>query len=167
MGNLEFVSIDTWTLIFTWVNLIILFLIVKKILFKPVKKMIDERQAEVDKMYKDAQESVQKAEEMKNDYTKRLSGAKEEAKNIVSNAQKTASENSEKLIKQTQQEISAMKRKADEQIEASKKAAMAEAKGDIASMAVMVAQKVLEEEIDESGYLKTAEKCIEKIGDNQ
>ena len=65
MGEtLSFVSIDVWTLIFTWVNLIILFLIMKKLLFKPVKNMMDQRQNEIDKMYTDAEECKSRAEEM-------------------------------------------------------------------------------------------------------
>ena len=47
---MEFVSIDTWSLIFTWVNLFILFLIMKKLLFKPVMNMIESREKEVGEM---------------------------------------------------------------------------------------------------------------------
>ena len=43
---LPFVSIDTWTMIFTWANLLILFLLLKKFLFKPVMKILDERAEE-------------------------------------------------------------------------------------------------------------------------
>ena len=44
---LPFVSIDTWTMIFTWANLLILFLLLKKFLFKPVTKILDERAEEI------------------------------------------------------------------------------------------------------------------------
>ena len=33
---LAFVTIDVWTLIFTWANLLILFLLMKKFFFKPI-----------------------------------------------------------------------------------------------------------------------------------
>lgn len=52
---MEFVSIDTWSLIFTWVNLFILFLIMKKLLFKPVMNMIESREKEVGEMYEKAE----------------------------------------------------------------------------------------------------------------
>lgn len=45
---LPFVSIDTWTMIFTWANLLILFLLLKKFLFKPVTKILDERAEEIE-----------------------------------------------------------------------------------------------------------------------
>ena len=55
---MEFVSIDTWSLIFTWVNLFILFLIMKKLLFKPVMNMIESREKEVGEMYEKAESAA-------------------------------------------------------------------------------------------------------------
>lgn len=167
MGNLEFVSIDFWTLIFTWVNLIILFLLVKKLLFKPVKKMLAERNEQVEKLYTDAETAVSKANEMKNDYEQKLSGAKEEAKNIVSQANRTAEQNCEKMIKQTKEQTDKMVERALAQIENEKRAAGEEVKNEVASMAVMVAQKVIEREINEKDCLDLAEKCIEEMGDDK
>lgn len=50
----DFISLELWTSIFTLCNLVILFFVMKKLLFKPVKKMIDSRQQEVDEMYANA-----------------------------------------------------------------------------------------------------------------
>ena len=51
---LSFVTIDVWTIIFTWGNLFILYLLMKKFLFKPVKEMIDKREQEVADIYEAA-----------------------------------------------------------------------------------------------------------------
>ena len=164
--NLGFVSIDVWTLVFTWVNLIILIFIMKKLLFKPIKNMIDQRQNEIDKMYTDAEESKHKAEEMEKDYTEKLSEAKQEASSIVNEAVKTAQLNSEKIMHETQEQISAMKMAAQERIDQEKAAALDEAKADIANMAVAIAEKVIEKEIKQSDYESLVEKCINEMGDN-
>ena len=47
----SFVSIDFWTMLFTLVNLLLLLAVATKFLFKPVKKMIDSRQKEIDDLY--------------------------------------------------------------------------------------------------------------------
>ena len=47
-GFESFVGIDPWTALFTFCNMMITFAVLKKFLFKPVKKMIDDRQAEID-----------------------------------------------------------------------------------------------------------------------
>ena len=52
-----FVGVNPLTMIFAWVNLLILYFVLKKLLFKPVKNMIDSRQKEIDDMYADAETS--------------------------------------------------------------------------------------------------------------
>ena len=47
-GFESFVGVDFWTCLFTLCNLVILYLVMKKLLFKPVKNMIDSRQKEVE-----------------------------------------------------------------------------------------------------------------------
>ena len=41
-GFESFVGIDPWTALFTFCNMMITFAVLKKFLFKPVKKMIDD-----------------------------------------------------------------------------------------------------------------------------
>ena len=53
-GFESFVGVDFWTCLFTLCNLVILYLVMKKLLFKPVKNMIDSRQKEVDDLYDNA-----------------------------------------------------------------------------------------------------------------
>ena len=61
----SFVGVNVWTMIFAWCNLLIIYLFLKKILFKPMKKMIDSRQKEVDDMYENAATAEKQANEMK------------------------------------------------------------------------------------------------------
>ena len=53
----SFVGVNCWTMIFAWINLLILYLFLRKLLFKPVKNMIDSRQKEIDDLYSDAESS--------------------------------------------------------------------------------------------------------------
>ena len=53
-GFESFVGVNPWTALFTFCNMLITFAVLKKFLFKPVKKMIDDRQQEIDTMYADA-----------------------------------------------------------------------------------------------------------------
>ena len=68
-GFESFVGIDPWTALFTFCNMMITFAVLKKFLFKPVKKMIDDRQAEIDTMYADADAAKQKAAELEQEYS--------------------------------------------------------------------------------------------------
>ena len=168
MGEaLAFVSIDVWTLIFSWVNLLILFLLMKKFLFKPVKNIIDQRQNEIEKMYTDAETKNEEAKNLKEDLEKRLSSAKDEAAKIVKDATKNAALSGEKILKDANDEARRIKENARIQIEEERKASFEDAKEDIASMAVSIAEKVLEKKIEEENIEDIVEKSIEKLGESR
>ena len=142
---MEFVSIDTWTIIFTWINLIILMFVMKKLLFKPVMKMLAERENEVGSMYEKAESAQQNAEKLEGEYTQKLSEAKEEAARIMKDATDAANKKGEQIVFEAQQKASASILKAQKEIEREKLNAVSEIKKDIASIAVSVAEKVMSE----------------------
>ena len=75
MQNFEsIVGVDFWTALFTLCNMLITFLILKKLLFKPVKKMIDDRQKEIAGLMDIPEETVRT----------RLARAREKLKHILS-----------------------------------------------------------------------------------
>ena len=61
---LDFFTVDVWTTVFTLVNMFIMLAIVKKLLFKPVMKILNDREAEVKRMYDDARQANEKATSM-------------------------------------------------------------------------------------------------------
>ena len=73
-GFENFIGLNPWTALFTLCNLVIVFLMLKKFLFKPVNKMIDDRQKEIDGLFADANAAKEKAAELEADYTQKLSG---------------------------------------------------------------------------------------------
>ena len=75
----SFVYINWWNIVVTICNTLITFLIIKKFLFKPVKKMLAAREEEVQAIYSNAEKAQTEAEQMRSEYTERLSRAKAEA----------------------------------------------------------------------------------------
>ena len=61
----NFVGVNFWTMLFAWINLLILYLFLKKLLFLPVKNMIESRQKEIDDTYSAANSAEQDAKLMK------------------------------------------------------------------------------------------------------
>lgn len=159
-----FVSLDTWTLIFTWVNLLILFLLVKKLFFKPIQNMLAARSAEIESDYKKATEAEKRASEMKQEYEDKLSKAQEEAGRIVSDAVENASMRSEGIVKEAEEKASDMISRAQKSIEAQKEAAFNDLQGEISSMAISIAKKVIEKDIDEKDHQKLIDSALEGLG---
>ena len=163
----EFVSIAPWTMIFTWINLLILVLLMKKFLFKPVLNMLEARNKEVGEMYANAESAQKNAEEIEAEYTEKLSKAKEEASKIIKDAKHDATIRGEEIVDEAKKEASAILEKAHKEIQRDKETAMSEIKGDIADIAVHIAQKVIEKDLSEKDHEKLVEEFIDGWGENK
>ena len=102
-GFESFVGVNFWTALLTLCNMIITFLVLKKFLFKPVKKMIDDRQQEIDGLYADASHAKTQAEALQAQYDARLKAANAEGDRIIQNATRQAQER-EEAMNQLQQD---------------------------------------------------------------
>ena len=61
--NLDFLSIDPGSIFFTLINTLILFLVIKHFLFKPVNKMLEERKDDIALTYSKADNALEKAKQ--------------------------------------------------------------------------------------------------------
>ncbi len=166
MGNFQsLVTFMPWTAITTLINLLILTYGLKKFLFKPVQEVLAKRQKQIDDKYSDAKTMAEEASAMKEEYSKRLDSAKEEAAEIVKSATARANTRSEELLNTTRTEAAALKEKAMEDIESERRKAKAELKSDIAGIALDIAQKVVEKEIDAKTHKKMIDEFISNVGD--
>lgn len=160
----SFVSINGWNIFVTICNTLITFLIVKKFLFKPVKKMLAAREEEVKAIYDNAEKAQTEAEQLRSEYTVRLSKAKEEAAEIVGSATRRATVRSEEILKESSQQAAAMMKKAEATIEQERKKAMNELKDEVASLSVMIASKVVERDVKADDHERFIEEFIDKVG---
>lgn len=161
-----FISANVWTALFMLGNLILLYFIMKKFLFKPVKKMIDDRQQEIDDLYADANQSKEAAAELKEQYETRLAEANEEKEEILRNAYRKAQLREEEILREAQDKAAQTMRRADEQIELEKKRAMNEIKDDVSGMAIEIASAVLARDIKQKEHRNLIDSFIENLGES-
>ncbi|MBQ9097579.1 MAG: F0F1 ATP synthase subunit B [Clostridia bacterium] len=162
---LSFVTIDLWTLIFTWGNLLILFLLMKKLLFKPVTDILNKREQEVNDIYDNANTTKEEAANLKSEYTAKLADAKNTAEQIIEGAVKKAQQDEEKIIKDARFKAEQIIKRAEENIELEKKNAFNKLKNDISGMAVSLASKIVERDVDETEHHKMIDEFIDSIGE--
>ena len=161
-----FISLNIWTSIFTLCNLLIVFFVMKKFLFKPVKKMIDERQKEIDDQYADAEKSRTDAAELKSQYETRLAEANAEKEAILKEAYRKAQLRDEEMLRQAQDKAAATLRRADEQIALEKKRAMNDIKDEVTVMAVDIASAVLARDVKADEHSDLIDSFIDNLGDS-
>ena len=162
----EFIDINFFTMIFAWINLIILYVFLKKLLFKPVKKMIDSRQQEIDDMYSEAESSRESANEMKAEYEEKIAKANEESEEILRSAQRRAELREEEILKEANVKAARVLERAEEQIELEKKQAINDVKDEVSSIAIDIAEAVIERDINKTDHDALIDEFIDKLGEN-
>ena len=160
-----FVGVNPWTMLFAWLNLLILYLFLKKLAFKPLKKMIDSRQEEIDVMYSDAEASKVDAENMKAEYEKTLSRATEDSAAIVKNAQRSAQLREEEILRKASEEAARTIERAEEQIELEKKNALNQVKNEVTEIAISIASAVIERDVKADEHRDLIDDFIGNMGD--
>jgi F-type H+-transporting ATPase subunit b len=160
-----FVGVNFWTMIFAWCNLLVLYFVLRKLLFKPVKNMIDSRQQEIDGMYSDAEKSREDADAMKADYEEKISHAKEESEEILKNAVRRAQLREEEILREANDKAARVMKRAEEQVEMEKKRAINEVKNEVSDMAIGIASAVIERDIDRKEHEALIDEFIRTMGE--
>ena len=146
-------------------NIIILFLITRFLVYKPVKKFMQERKDRIDKEKADAQQQLKEAEEKKEEYSLLIADADSKARQTVLDGEKEAIKRSDEIIAKANEEAEQIKQDAIAQAQKEKEDAINGMKGDIASLAVSISEKILSREITDKDNEKIVENFL-KDGDN-
>ncbi len=161
----DLVTFAPWTFVFQICNLLILTLGVKHFLFKPVQKILAQRTEQVEALYAEAEKAEGDAQALKGEYETRLASARQEATEIVQTATQRAAARGEELVNAAKAEAAALKKKADADIESERRRAASELKNDISEIALDIAGRVVEKEIDEKTHKALIDDFISRVGD--
>ena len=152
-------------LVFTIINLLVLYLLMKKFLFGPIIKVMDVRKAMIDQQFAGAKEQEDQAKALKEQYEGALKSAREESFQIMEQARKEAKAQADKTVEDTQAKVSAMLAKALEDINTERENAMRQMKDDVASLAMEAAGKIIGKNSGADQDLSLYDQFIEKAGD--
>ena len=159
------ISLDVWTMLFTFCNLLLLFYFARKFLFRPIKNMIDSRQKEIDDLYEDANKAKTDAEQFKAEYEVKLENATAESEEIMRRAVRNAQFKEEEILKEARDEAAKTLQRAEEQIESERKQAMEDIKNDVSDIAIDIASAVLDREISANEHSDLIDGFIDKLGE--
>ena len=167
MQSLEIISVNLWHILVSLANLLIIFLIVKKIFFGPVRKLIASRQAEINKQYAAADEAEKKALQNKAEWEEKMKGADSAADDIVRDATETATHRAEKIIDEANAQAELIKARAANEAELTRKQAEESIKREIVDVSSALAEKMLEREIDEKDHRSLIDSFINGVGEDK
>ena len=143
VNNLPLVTIDPGTIVFTLINTLIIFILFKVFLFKPVGKILDKRNEMAAAEIAEAKRAKESAAKTEQEYIEKLTKAADIMKQATLRAQKREDE----IVNEANQKAAEIKARAEENIERDKQRAVNDIKDEISDIVIMAASKVVEKEI--------------------
>ena len=131
---------DIWTIAFSIINILVLFLFLKKFLFGRIQNIMDQRATAVQADLDQAKASKEEAHQLRQQYEDTLSGAKQEASRMIQNAQK--------------------------EIDAERQNTLAGAQKEIADLALAAAAKLVEGKMDDAENRNLVDAFLKEEGVN-
>jgi F-type H+-transporting ATPase subunit b len=162
---LPVISVNIWQILISLANLLIIFLILKKLLWKPVQNVLKQRQEMVDKQLADAAAAEEKANEDKAQWAEKLATADEEAAARLAEADDAARVYTERAVAEAKGKADDILRQAQADAELERQKAAAELKEDIADLSAALAEKMLEREINADDHRALITSFLDEVGD--
>ena len=161
----QFISIAPWTVIFQILNLLLLMVLFKKYLFKPVTEILEKRQAEIEGHYQEAEQAETDAKAMKADYESKMAGARQEADRVIKTATESANAMSASIVEDARTQADQLKRRAQTEIDLERRRAFDEVKGELSGIALDIASQVIEREVNEKDHEAFIDEFIKNVGE--
>ena len=166
MGQFEsFVGVNFWTALFTLLNFLLILAVGTKFLWKPVMKIIKDRQQEIDDLYAEANTAKTSAEAMEAEYQQKLADAHATGDRIVKEAMARGQAREEEILRKANADAAAIMDKASADIALEKKKALNDAKDEISEMAMAIAGKVVGRELTAADQSALVDAFIDELGD--
>lgn len=166
MQSMDVISVNIWQILISLCNLLLLFLILKKFLYNPVRKTLEKRQNEIDSEYSQANAAKQEADNSKAAWEDKLSNADSQIEEMLSSAASKADIKAAKIISDAEERADGIVRQAKSQAELEKKKAESEIKQEIIGVSAALTTKMLGREIGEDDHKKLFDSFLEEIGDS-
>ena len=152
------------TFIFTLLNIGILYLILRVLLFKPVTKFMETRAKKIKDDISNAEEEKNKAEAMRQEYEDKLKNAQIEAESLIRSAREAARTQADQIVSEGKKEADRLVLLARGQSESERQAAMAVFKTEAAALVLAASSQLLKRELSREDSQLHAKRILEELG---
>ena len=151
------------TALFTIINLLAAFIVLKKFVFKPIMNIMHKRQEQIDSQIDDAAKSKAEAAANAEESRKAIDDARLEAAGIVDASKDNAEKQSEIIIATAKAEAAEIIKRAEEDSRRMKKAALEDMKDELSDLAVVIAGKIIGDALSADKLKTIADEKAEEV----
>ncbi|MCR5484933.1 MAG: F0F1 ATP synthase subunit B [Clostridiales bacterium] len=149
-------------LILNILNIVLLFVIVRALVWKPVKKFLDARNEKLKKAAESAAADKAEALETKSKYEALIADIEKTAAETEEKAKKEAGMQAEKIIADAEKKAEDIKSDALKSAEDEKTRALENMRSDVVDLAFSISEKLIERNIKDGDNMKIAEKFFDE-----
>ncbi|MDR2494443.1 MAG: ATP synthase F0 subunit B [Spirochaetaceae bacterium] len=158
------IDISISTFFITLINIGILFLVLRKVLFKRVTCFMEERADAVRRTLEEAERSKAEAADLLREYREHLKNREEAGAKIMQAATEKANAEAERIVAAALRDAEALKANARARIEAEQQAALAKFRSEAAALVVAAASRILQRELTQEDNRRFAGILLQEIG---
>lgn len=151
-----------WSIVMIWITVIVLFLVLKKFFFEKVKNFMETRSNSIQDAFDSAEAVNRRADEKMQNYTKRIANVEAEGREIIRDAKIKADAQAREIIEDANKQATEIMNKAEKNIEREKQKAMEEMRKEVAALAMLAAERIVEREIRNIGQDEIVDEVINK-----
>ncbi len=153
------------TIIFTIINLLVLYLFLRKFLFGRVNAVLEERAKLIQEQLDAAEQGKAQVQALQDQYEEKLSGAREEAARIVSDAQLRAQRAYDDRVAQAGAESRRIQAEAEARIATQRQEMLRGVRKEVAQLAVLAASQVARKDLDRETDRAMVEEFLSEAGE--
>lgn len=157
-------SLNAFKVILVALNLIILYVVLRKVLFKPVTQFMENRTNSIRDSIDNAEKMKSEAEDLKHSYQEQLRNAKAEGEKLIDEARAKADKEHDRLVAEARSEAENILERAREEIERERTQMLKEIRGQVAGLALAAASKVVEANMDTESNRTLVDRFIDEAG---
>lgn len=158
-------NLNMWTIIFTLFNAVVLYLILKRLVFSSVMNFIEQRKSSIRNEIASADNLKVEASTLKEEYEKKLANIEDEKKAIIDETRKMSGYLYEKSKKEAEKEKGRILKSAETERSLLYKKAMEDLKKETTLLSIDIAEEILKKKIDSSTDKQILDSIMNELSD--
>lgn len=150
------------TALYTVVNLLVAYFVLKHFVFKPIIKLLNKRREEVQSELDESAKKLKDAQTLMDSATQRIEESKNEAAGIVTDARVQAEKQSLTIVNSARKEANTVVERASEDARRMHNAMLDQMRDEVADLAVSIASKVVGSIIDDAHQKELNQKIMDE-----
>jgi F-type H+-transporting ATPase subunit b len=155
---------DGYTFVFVAINLIVLFLLMRKFLFKPITNLMEERKSSIEQGLKDAENAKIEAAEARKKYDEQIKNIKLDGDKLLNEVKVKAAREYDEIISNAKKDALTVVQRGHEDVERERAEMLKQTRQQIAVLAIAAASKLVQANMDSDANKSMVDKFIDEAG---